>query len=172
MEVSASWQTNNIYYRQYYQDWVKYISKKRKRAVPLALLIMACGGAISISCYFAGEYLFVIGCGIMGVGLSNLIWYFFDKRKWLRSLSSSDGTKESVTLTFTEAGIEHSGPTAQGTVTWAGIKNIVEGNNGLFLIVQKGLSIYIPYSAIHPQGGVSNIIQMFESYQHSPTSTQ
>ena len=167
MTISATWKTNKTYYQEYYRDWIVSISKYRKWAVPLSVLTITSGIVISVSAYFLAAFLLVAGLGVTGFGIGNLIWHVVDKRMWLRSLSSPENTDQSLSLTFTAAGIEHSGPTAQGSITWAGFKNIIEGKNGLFLVAQKGFSIYIPYAAISPEQGTSQIMRMFNANKTS-----
>ena len=61
-------------------------------------------------------------------------------------------------MRFLDEKVIHDGPTSHSEIEWRGFERAVEGHNGMFLRVQRGIHIYVPYDAVEPKDASKEII--------------
>lgn len=162
MEIEVSWSQNENYYKTFWQDFIKYRSNMRKWAIHIGLFIFITN--VSIYIYAVTEnkandiiLLFAVS------GICVILWHFWDKSKWYNLMRSAPGYNKENNLKFTSDSIFFDGPTTKGEMSWEGIINIVPASMGMFLILQKGLSIYIPKSSVSNESEYNSILKFYES---------
>jgi hypothetical protein len=99
-------------------------------------------------------------------------WTFTDnkraKAKWLRELALVIERQNTLQITFSEAGIDSKTLFAESTIKWSAFAIVQETAKGIFLVPQKGISIYLPKTAFENQQTIQQVLQRFEQ---SPTTT-
>jgi hypothetical protein len=166
MEIEARWAITEDYFRSYYRDWITDISKHKKWAIPIGCALILAGPVFHYSLSDIAQRFPLTGIAISAAGLYQIAWYFFEKRRWIKAMVSGSKLGEDVTLRFTHKGVDHSGPRTSGHITWDGFKRIVASKHGMFLILQKGISIYVPKTSIRTPNGLASIMELFQR-QHA-----
>ncbi|CAH0535509.1 hypothetical protein VST7929_03079 [Vibrio stylophorae] len=162
MEIKVTWSQNEDYLNSFWKDFIKHRSKMRKWTIYLGMLIFIAN--ISIYVYFINQnkphqsiLLFAV------IGLLTIAWHFWDKFQWYNLMRNASSFNKQNILKFTSSSIFYDGPISKGEMSWEGIENIVLAANGMFLVLQKGLSIYIPKSAAASEQEYNSIFKMYES---------
>jgi hypothetical protein len=75
-------------------------------------------------------------------------------------LQDSDPESENIII-FNENGITTKSLLSSGEANWKIIKEIVRARNGIFLVLQKGISIYIPFQSLQEPNNIRQIIEMY-----------
>ena len=161
MEIIAKWKHNREYFQQYWKDWVKHRSKGTKDIPVISFFIIILGLFI----YFSGLPSFTHysnhGLTLVLVGTVLITWYMWYKHKWIHSmLQDSDPESENIII-FNENGITTKSLLSSGEANWKIIKEIVRARNGIFLVLQKGISIYIPFQSLQEPNNIRQIIEMY-----------
>lgn len=159
MIIEARWKITEEYFQSYYKDWIKFVSKGKRWSIPIGLTLILLGLVMIIFNKDNHIYSFAM----LGFGISQSLWYLWEKHKWIKSMAAESRIGEEVSLTFNDEGITHSGPTSSGNLKWSGIKQIIQADQGLFLRLQKGICIYVPKSAIQGPYEIASILQLFKS---------
>ena len=82
----------------------------------------------------------------MAVGLYETIKPFYKKHKWLQERKESHLNGQVITAHFGNDAMSTAGPFSSGEIKWAGIREIRETANALFIIPENGTSIFLPKS--------------------------
>lgn len=91
------------------------------------------------------------------------MWHYWDKNKWFKLVTGGVGYGGDVELVFSENGITHKGPTSEGTIQWNGIEQVQLSETGLYLILQKGISMFVPFYAFTEQGDIEKVMGYYHS---------
>lgn len=162
MEIKVAWSQNEDYLNSFWKDFIKYRSKMRKWTIHLGLLIFITN--VSIYVYLINQnkpYQSILLFAVIGV--FTIIWHFWDKYQWYSLMRNSPSFNKQNNIKFTSSAIFHDGPTSKGEISWKGIETIIPAANGMFLVLQKGLSIYIPKSAAENEQEYNSIFKLYES---------
>ncbi|TGL31628.1 hypothetical protein EHQ52_17020 [Leptospira koniambonensis] len=158
MEINAKWKFSPDYFEQFWADWILYRSKYRKHVMQFSLGSLFLGISIlTISLLIATKYSF-LGLLLLTSGIGSLIWHYFDKNRWFQIMIRESDLDSEILISFTEKGLKTQGKTSNGESTWEGIKDFIIAKNGFFLVLQRGLSIYVPQYAL---SGDMNLIKEF-----------
>lgn len=163
MEVKVAWLQDEEYLDSYWKDFLQCRSKTRKWTVLAGILVFIFGASIW-SYVLLNSIEFRLAPIIPVFGIAMVVWHFWDKSKWFNLMRSSQSYKKENEVIFTPQSILHSGPTSKGEISWEGITDIVSGNSGLFLILQKGLSVYIPQSSASNESEYNDIIKLYKAH--------
>ena len=156
MEIKIELEFTESYYREYYSEWLTYRSRKKYQPVGAFLLIVF---AFSIS-FFTNSALGDLVGGIFSIfGIYELFDFYYSKRKWLSDRRKSKMFGRKATLKFKDDKIEHESPFSEGKSNWEGMINFKNTPNGIFLIPDVGMSIYIPNSKFNPPESKEILIQ-------------
>ena len=158
--IEARWTQSPDYYRQFWTDWLGARSQFRKRAAPVGIALVLCGAAVlSVPDSGTGRSL-TSGLIVGAMGLAVLVWHQWDRVQWLRTMTSAAHAGE-VRLQFDHDRILHRGPTSHGEMSWNAVEQLTKGAHGLFLVLQRGLSVYVPLAAFHVAEDVAAVERMF-----------
>lgn len=165
MDINIKLKLTEEYYAEIYQESVKSRLKYRKWQ-PLI---------IGLNFLFSGFLLWYIirNSELKSYFILPLIFFFFglhelydsinSKKKWLKARKEKGIVNEIITFRFKDHEIEHSGPYSKGVIQWEGFQCIQETAKGLFLIPQKGISIYIPKYCFHDKSDMKLIVDKFKT---------
>ena len=163
MTVVVRWRQGEQYYQRLWRDVVRHRLRARRRVVPLGLALIAVGAAILIAMAAKPDQVTrAVAIGAVVCGALSVVWHYADRARWFRMLRAAPQFDQMVEAEFGRDGIRHEGPIAHGEMSWAGIERLVRGDCGLFLVVQRGMSIYVPYEAFDGEQGVQQVEAMFD----------
>ena len=163
MIARANMSFDKNYYAQYFSDWMRTRSKYRKFAPTVALLIIATG----IIVLTKAEHLIVVGSGIIVVGVFHLIDSLTYRSRWIKRRLQSGGSA-SGHIEFYEDRIHIRSDSSEGHFLLSGFIDATPSYNGIFLIPQKGVSFYIPWSSIEPSELLPEIRALLSKRQNKP----
>jgi hypothetical protein len=102
------------------------------------------------------ENLRVLGSGIIGLGAFSLIDSLTYRSRWIKQRLQAGGST-SGQFEFHEDRIHIRTDSSEGHFLLSGFIDANPGQNGIFLIPQKGLSFYIPWSSIEPSESLPEV---------------
>lgn len=167
MDINIELKFTEEYYKEAYQEMVKNRLKFRKWQ-PLLIVFHFLSSVLFLWYILKNLDLktyIIIPLIFFFFGLYEFYDYYKIKRNWLKARREEGITDESVTLRFKGDEIEHSGPYAKGVIKWNGFKCIQVTDNGLFLIPQKGISIYLPKYCFSNEDEMKSILNKFKSIE-------
>jgi len=68
-----------------------------------------------------------------------------------------------IIMTFTDEGIKTKTTLSSGEAKWDILREIIPAKNGIFLVLYKGISIYIPNYSLTENNSSEQIIEMFNN---------
>ena len=148
MEYSATIQTSEAYFAESFRQCFGYLGRLRRWQVPIAALIFATGMSLLVydPGYFPGILVF------LGIG-QTLDFYRF-RRYWINRYKArfAADSRDAVTLTATESGVNLDGLDEGETVTWNEVRDVRSTPAGLCLTIRDRRPVYVPDSAIGDRG--------------------
>jgi hypothetical protein len=135
----------------------------RRWVIPLALGLLVIGSILFVIQPICCEKLGFIGLVLSGIGIYQIIWHYWDKKQWFSRVTGNAGYGGEVEMKFAENGITHKGPTSEGTIQWKGIEQVQRTETGLYLILQKGISMYVPLYAFSEHEDLEKVMEYFYS---------
>ncbi|WP_167882336.1 YcxB family protein [Leptospira sarikeiensis] len=109
----------------------------------------------------------LLGLLLIVSGIVSFVWHYWDKYNWFRFLiQESDFDSENI-ITFSEENLKIQGKHSNGEINWSGIKDLVLAKYGLFLVLSKGISIYIPKGALS-----EDMLQVQELYKKAKLQSE
>ena len=162
MIVTAKWEMNSDYFNKYWDDWITYKSEGRVYVVPVGFILVVIGIIFSFVTSIDISYLKQCGGFLIVLGITITSWHYWEKQHWLNKMiqDSTDGTE--LVMVFNEEGIKTKSPISSGEATWKIVKKIVPAKNGIFFVLKKGISIYIPKQSISAGNTMEEIIKLYE----------
>lgn len=134
------------YFEDAYDETVKYRLKYRKWDtlvtsifVGVAFLLFLYSVTIGASRIGA-----ITGASLLGYALYALRKSLTHKKKWIVDRLGQGLADQDTHIKFTEDQLEHSGPLSSGTIKWTAIQRIEVTPRAIFLIPNKGISIFLP----------------------------
>ncbi len=156
MKITSKWIVDDAYIQDYWNDWIKYRSKHRKWAIHYGIFLIV-ASLILLLLFPIGTNLHPLLLFGIFIGIAIIIWHFYDKAQWMKLIKKAISYGEENTVIFSRENLKIKGPTSNGEMIWKGIESIEKGELGFFLILQKGLSIYIPYHSLDNKDGFTYI---------------
>ena len=166
MEITAKWNHNPEYFEQYWKDWMLYRSKGRKHIRVFSLVLIISGFVLYLGDLGAfPEFTSSQSRGLIIVIIGILVaaWHFLDRRKWIKSMIQDSRPNNEIVMIFSQEGIKTKSDISSGEATWEAIKEIVPARQGLFLVLQKGISIYLPRQSLDDNNDINQIINLFHN---------
>jgi hypothetical protein len=154
MNATARLNFNQQYYELMYSEWLRYRSRYRRFAVPIAIALTATGIGLAI-------WAACLPCAIavVVVAAADLLETITHRRRWMTkargSMRSDDGE-----LRFTDSEIIVNTDNSHGTIRYEGFQSVAATPGGVFLIPQKGASIFVPLATIEPQDVVESLVAL------------
>lgn len=165
MNARASIQLDQQYYESAYDDWLRHRSVYRRHQRMVGVFIAALGGTLLCLSALKG-----VPMVLLAIGAWEVLSAPFHRRKWVSARLQDRRTGGTVDLTFTNDGIEHRGPLAEGKLVWTGLKSCTETPRGIVFHPQEGIQLYVPKAAIHPSEAVTEILQLAQNAEARPAT--
>ncbi len=107
--------------------------------------ILICGGI--------GLYVFVENEGfpasiLVGLGLLELISFYYRRPWWLTRQMWSRSANSEVVLTIDETGVLTKNPYTESTLLWSGIAEVIDTPKGILLVTESGGQSYLSKSVL------------------------
>lgn len=155
MIAEAKYSLSKSYYEEHYTQWLKHISQWRRFIPLIDVIFITIGFVLTLwSVRFA-----VVGLVAIVIGVAELISIPRHRTRWMSSRLGDKNLDYEISVRFFEDRVEIVGPFSRGEVLWEAFERLVETEKGLFIKQQKGLSIYVPKSAITPANTVQELIR-------------
>ena len=149
------------YYKEFYSEWLKFRSYRRWQPLIAILLIMF---SAFVFIFFNSNALF-ISLLFTGFGIYELFEYYYTRKKWLNERLASNITNKEISMIFEDDVIKSKGPFTNTELKWNGIVKTIETKNGLFLIPENGISIYLQKSSFDSENQIKLIVDKVNSYK-------
>lgn len=156
MDATARWTLSDKHFQMVWSDWLRSVSRWRRFSIFFGLGLITVG----IVVWAAGvpDNLRFLCIALILIGLFEVAWHLWDKKRWLELVGDAVSRGEEVSIHFTAEKVCSQGPTGTSEMTWEAFTRAVAGENGVFLWLQRGVHIYIPYHAIEPPGAAKDIV--------------
>ena len=149
------------YYKEFYSEWLKFRSYRGWQPLIAILLIMF---SAFVFIFFNSNALF-ISLLFTGFGIYELFEYYYTRKKWLNERLASNITNKEISMIFEDDVIKSKGPFTNTELKWNGIVKTIETKNGLFLIPENGISIYLQKSSFDSENQIKLIVDKVNSYK-------
>lgn len=149
METTVQIRLTEEYYKKALQEIITYHTRFRKHQMLFTVLMfLIIIFVIAMACLEILPQIFIyIGVFLTFMCTASVHDYFDFRRKWLADRMNSQLLEKTVSLTFTNENILHEGPFTKGEMLWTGFANATKTLDGLLLVPQNGISIYVPKSS-------------------------
>jgi hypothetical protein len=154
MNITATWEISDEYFQMFWSDWVLFISRWRRFTIWINLAVIATGA----TCWVAVDDALFASAALIAFGLISIGWHFWDKSRWLSNAKSTVSYGGKMSMRFLDNKVVSKGLVAESQFEWRAFERAVEGRTGLFLRLQKGMHIYVPYDALDPHKAVVDIV--------------
>ena len=155
MDIRVNQKINANYYNEYLDQWIAFVSLKRRLQIRIAGFAILAGIIIYIC---KNEYLYL---GYITSGIGAILWYWFQKsnQNWITEQNKKGLNGLQLEVTFQDMQIESN---AIGflveNVRWDIIKKAIETDKGLFLILDTGKELYFQKTAFDTPNHIYKII--------------
>ena len=149
LDITVQFRLTEGYYKQALKDIIDYRTRFRKRQILIAVLFFL----IAIFLMIVGwleilpRILFYGGIFMTFMGMAMVHDYYSFQKKWMTERVNNKLFGKVVTLIFKEEKVFHEGPYTKGEMLWTGFANVTKTQNGLIMVPQNGISIYVPKSS-------------------------
>jgi hypothetical protein len=140
MNAVASIDYDRQYFDAFYENWIAYRRRWRRYAIPFAVIFFL---VTAIALWFLPSHRPIAG-GFFIVALLNLIDAYTHRLRWVRQRLASVAVDKRAELTFTDDKIQISTPNIEGTMTYDGFGVVSIAPDGIFLVPDTGVSIFVP----------------------------
>ena len=144
LTTTASFRMDEGYYQEMLGEWTASVSRLRKYEPFLCLLFVVLGAVAAV----LRPRLWGVGALLAGIGLFEAAKYLRWKKSWLAARRSSPQFNREVVLSFSADSIRQTQPLPVATTPVE--VRVVETARGLFLRLEKGGSVYVPYRSFDP----------------------
>ena len=146
MNATAHLVFDRAYYESNYDAWLRHRAKLRPYAVYLSLTLLAFGVIMAFA--FTSQWL--VGAVFACAGVYELIEALTHKSRWINARVKATRENKTVDMQLSESELTTSSSVANGTIQIAAFSDIIPATDGVFLIPESGLSIYIPAATVEP----------------------
>jgi len=161
-DVTAKWTLTEDYYQLVWDQGLRHRTKVRRWIIPLGLGLALLGVA-ELTVFRTGEASTFIGTFLMLAGFVEVGWHFWDKARWFDAMKRSPQFNGTVEMHVTSGRLICSGPTSNSEMTWSGVDGFVRTESGIYLGQGRGLSIFIPITAINEPDGADKLEKLFHA---------
>jgi len=155
MDASAQVSFDRSYFEAVYSDWLAYRSRWRRYAAPFAVALTLAG--VAVLWIFPHQRLF--GLFVLFGGLYQIYEVLTHRKRWLADRLKDLPPDKILKISFHPEHIEMETPNSSSRLNIAALSDVVATPNGVFLIPQTGVSIYIPRASIDPSDAFLPLIE-------------
>ena len=159
MDATAHVSFDRAYFEAFYTDWLTHRSRWRRFAMPVAFAITFAGAAIS---WFVPGHRF-LGIAVSLGGMYHLYEALTHRRRWVADRLKDLPPDKVLDVSFHSERIDMETPNSSSRLSVAALTGVEATPNGLFLIPQTGVSIYIPRASIEPSDAFSPLVESLDS---------
>jgi len=164
MNATARYTLDEKHFRQAYSDWLRYVSRWKRWAAPLGLLLLIVGIVLRITIVPDG----ILPIALMAIGIYELLAAVIHKKQWIRDRLSTHSNDQNVEIHFSEETVRMTGPYSNSTCSWKLFVRCVPTPHGMFLYPEKGIHIYVPDSALSPPDAKQEIVERIRNKRAEP----
>ena len=163
MNATARLVFDRTYYESNYDAWLKHRAKLRPYVVHLSLLLLTLGVIMALVLYDR----WFIGAILACIGVFELIDGLTHKTRWVNARVRATRENKTVDMQLSETEVTTKTSAARGTIQVAAFSDIVLTSDGVFLIPESGVSIYIPASTVEPANAFRPIVRAWMAARRS-----
>ncbi len=146
---------DRAYYEVNYDDWLAHRSKLRRFAIPMASALLLFG--IVMAVLYRQQWL--VGVVFALLGTYELAEAITHKSRWVNARLKTTRPEKSVDIRLSESEMTTTSTNGTSTIKMSAIDEIIAATNGVFLIPETGVSIYIPQATVDPSDMYLPLIQ-------------
>jgi len=155
MDASAQVSFDRSYFEAVYSDWLVYRSRWRRYAVPFAVTLTLAG----VAALWILPHQRFFGLFVLFGGLYQVYEALTHRKRWMADRLKDLPPDKILKISFHPEYIEMETPNSSSRLNIAALSDVVATPNGVFLIPQTGVSIYIPRASIDPSDAFSPLIE-------------
>ncbi len=159
MDIKVTQKFDDNYYQEFYSEWLTHRSKYRKWEFKVGLLYIT----LAVLIYFLKVDFKYFSIALIVFGCFLMYDFYATKRNWMKDRQASKMNHKSMTMIFDEHQVHSLSPFGEMKGKWELYIDVVETDKGLFLIPEKGISIYIQKVAFQNQADIKKIIAKIKS---------
>ena len=146
MNATAHLVFDRAYYECSYHAWLRHRAKLRPYAVFLSLALLAFG--VIMTSAFPAQWL--VGALFVCAGIYELIDALTHKSRWVNARVKATRENKTVDMQLSETELTTTSSVEHGTIQIDAFSDIIAAPDGVFLIPESGVSIYIPAATVKP----------------------
>ena len=146
MNATAQLVFDRAYYESNYDAWLRHRAKLRPYAVYFSLALLAFGVIMALA--FPAKWL--VGVIFACIGVYELIEALTHKTRWVNARVKATRENKTVEMQLSESELTTTSSVARGTIQICAFSDIIPATDGVFLIPDSGVSIYIPAATVEP----------------------
>ena len=150
MNATAQLVFDRAYYESNYESnydaWLRHRAKLRPYAVYLSLALLAFGVIMALA--FPTKW--IVGVIFTCVGVYELVEALTHKSRWVNARVKATRENKTVEMQLSESELTTTSSVAHGTIQIEAFSDIIPATDGVFLIPDSGVSIFIPAATVEP----------------------
>ena len=146
MNATAQLVFDRAYYESNYDAWLRHRAKLRPYAVYLSLALLAFGVIMALA--FPTKW--IVGVIFTCVGVYELVESLTHKSRWVNARVKATCENKTVEMQLSESELTTTSSVAHGTIQIEAFSDIIPATDGVFLIPDSGVSIFIPAATVEP----------------------
>lgn len=146
MNATAQLVFDRAYYESSYDAWLRHRAKLRPYAVYFSLALLASGLIMA----FAFSTQWLVGVLFVCAGTYELIEALTHKSRWINAHVKATSANKLVDLKLSETELTTTSSVSHGKIQIGAFSDIIPVPDGVFLIPESGVSIYIPAATVEP----------------------
>ncbi len=166
MQATAHLVYDRQYYETNYRDWLVHRSKWQRRATSMAITLILFG--IGMTILFRQQWL--VGIVFSSLGFYELFRAVTHKSRWVNARLKAIGGEKTIDIEFDENEMKTTSSMGYSRVKMDAFDEIITATNGIFLIPENGVSIYVPHSTVDPQDEWQRLIHAWTNRKLGTTT--
>lgn len=146
MNATAQLVFDRAYYELHYDDWLSHRSRWRKYAVPAACLLLLFGVGLA----FTYRQQWLVGGVFAMFGAYELLAALTHRRRWINARVKTIHPNKTSIVELNEHGVTITSVNGSSRLRTTAFEQIIAAKNGVFLVIDTGVSIYIPEITLDP----------------------
>jgi hypothetical protein len=143
------------YFETLYDDWIQHRSVWRRYAIYASFALLAAGVMMAI----ASPRHWLVGAVFAMAGVYETISALTHRRRWIRKRLLLARPDKTVELAFDETSVASASANGKSTMLISRFVGLAPGTNGFFLVLDTGISLYVPRPAVEPADVYDTLVQ-------------
>ena len=154
MEAIARMHFDRNYFECSYADWLANRARWRPYALLFALGAIVVGVAFVYCSPSPG-----VGVIAVGAGLYHAYEALTHRSRWIKDRLNGLPPDKVVTISFHTESMNTETPNSSATLRYDAIARVVGTPNGIFILPQTGVSIYVPRACVEPTDAFTPLLE-------------